>query len=288
QPTARLELRKALAQTRQRSDERGHILVAAELRPVHPADFIVLTISVVVAALTVRDLVPGEQQRHTLCKEETGELIAPQQPAHCDDVRIVGRTLDATVRADVVIRTVAIVLAVRLVVFALIGEEIGEGKPVVDGHVIDARARASAAVLELQRRAGHGMRHVADQIAFAAPEPAGSLAVDVVPFRPAGREAADLIAAEPDVPRLGDQLDVGEHRILQDCRKKRSVAIEAGLPAERRGKVEAESVHVEGFRFDLASTLGREPGFDRNGPSVEARSKRNPSTWKDSASTLPR
>ena len=31
-----------------------------------------------------------------------------------------------------------------------------------------------------------------------------------------------------------------------------------------------EVFHVDGFRFDLATTLGRAPGFDRNAPFFAA------------------
>ena len=92
------------------------------------------------------------------------------------------------------------------------------------------------------------VREVADQVAVAAPEAARGLAVEVVPFRPAGRKAADLIAAGADVPWLGDQLDVGEHRVLPHRGEERRVAIEAAA----------------------------------RGRACVARSKRKPSTWKAS------
>ena len=43
---------------------------------------------------------------------------------------------------------------------------------------------------------------------LAAPEVADRVAVLAVPLRPQRREAADLVAAVADVPRLGDQLDL--------------------------------------------------------------------------------
>src|SRR6185312_3611602 len=109
---------------------------------------------------------------------------------------------------DIVVRAVAILLAVLLIVLVLVADEIGEREAIVHGHVVDAAARAAAIVLELRRRSGHAVCQVADQVSLAAPEAAGRLAVEVVPFRPAGRKAADLVAAGADVPWLRDQLDV--------------------------------------------------------------------------------
>ena len=88
---------------------------------------------------------------------------------HGDDVGVVGRTFDAAIRAQVEVRSVAIVLAVGLVVLALVADEIGEREPVVHGHVVDARARRAAMMLEDVGGAGHPRRHFADQAALAGP-----------------------------------------------------------------------------------------------------------------------
>src|SRR5207248_6210189 len=103
----------------------------------------------------------------------------------------------------------------------------------------------ASVVTVLRRRAGQRAGHVTKEAAVAAPVAPQRLAVDVVPLRPAGRKAADLIAAEPDVPRLGDQLDVGENRVLADRGEERTVWIKRRGAAERRGQIEAEAVDVE-------------------------------------------
>ena len=90
--------------------------------------------------------------------------------------------------------------------------------------MIDAGLRPAPVMTELRRRAGQRAGDVAEQIAVAAPIAPQRPAIDVVPFRPAGRKSADLIAAEPDVPRLGDHLDVGEHRVLPDGGEERAYA----------------------------------------------------------------
>ncbi len=80
-------------------------------------------------------------------------------------------------------------------------------------------------------------------LAIAAPEVAHGVAERVVPLRPARREAADLIAARPAVPRLGDELDFREQRILPDRFEEAALGLEAiGLARKDRAEVEAEPV----------------------------------------------
>ena len=92
-------------------------------------------------------------------------------------------------------------------------------------------------------RAGEPCRELADHAAVAAPEAPRRVAEAVVPFAPANREMAELIAAGPDVPGLGDQLRLGEHGIGGDRLQQRRVRIEAVGPAAERGReIEAEAV----------------------------------------------
>ena len=77
----------------------------------------------------------------------------------------------------------------------------------------------------------------------AVPEVAHVVAVLAVPFRPVGREAADLVAG--GVPGLGDHLDRGQDRVLADQGQERAVQGRvAALPGQRGGQVEAEAVDV--------------------------------------------
>ena len=84
------------------------------------------------------------------------------------------------------------------------------------------------------------------ELAFVAlPERAHGVAELVVPLRPAGREAADLIAARTDVPRLGDQLHRRQHRVLQAALQEAVRRIEAVVLARQDGaEIEAETVDV--------------------------------------------
>ena len=95
-------------------------------------------------------------------------------------------------------------------------------------------AAAGEAVAELGQLAG-----------VAAPEAADGVAVLAVPLGPADREVADLVAALADVPGLGDQLDLREHRVLVDDVEEGAEPVDlVQLARERGGEVEAEAVDV--------------------------------------------
>ena len=98
-------------------------------------------------------------------------------------------------------------------------------------------------------RSGRARQPVADlggQVLVALPVAAHGVAVLAVPLAPRRREVAHLVAAEPDVPRLGDQLHPRQHRILVDDLEDGRLRAELALPrpAQRRRQVEAEAVDV--------------------------------------------
>ena len=71
------------------------------------------------------------------------------------------------------------------------------------------------------------------------------VAIAAIPLRPANRKVADLIAAGPDVPRLGDELDVRERRVLMnDVEERRELVDVVQLAREHRREVEPEAVDV--------------------------------------------
>ena len=80
---------------------------------------------------------------------------------------------------------------------------------------------------------------------IAAPEPPHPVAVAVVPFGEGGGKTAQLIAARPDVPGLGDQLDAGQHRILPQRIEKAALRVKAmGLAPQHGGQIEAEAIDM--------------------------------------------
>ena len=139
---------------------------------------------------------------------------------------------------------VLVVLAIRLVVLLVVGDEVVQGEPVMGGDEIDAGPGLAAAVIEdVAGRAkprGEGARRC-----LTAPEIAHRVAEFVVPFGPARRKAADLVAAGPAIPRLGDQLDGAQHRVLAARFEEAALIVEAvRLAREDRAEIEAEAVDM--------------------------------------------
>src|SRR5208337_1635694 len=114
------------------------------------------------------------------------------------------------VPAQIVPMAILPVLAVRLVARLIVGDQVVQGETVVSGHEIEARRGLATVVPKNVARSGEALRELADAPAVAAPEGTHCVAVAVVPLAPAGRESTELVAARPEIPGLGDQLDVSE------------------------------------------------------------------------------
>ena len=97
----------------------------------------------------------------------------------------------------------------------VVGDEVGQGEPVVGRDEVDRCDRPATVALVQIGRAGEALSELGDR-GLAAPEVADPIAVLGVPLSPEDREVADLVAAGPDVPRLGDQLYLREDRVLVD------------------------------------------------------------------------
>ena len=145
----------------------------------------------------------------------------------------------------VVVGAVAVVLAVGLVVLVVVADQIVQREAVVGGDEIDAGVGLAAAVLVEVAGAGKAPGEIADQAAVALPVGAHGVAVAVVPLGPAGGKIADLVAALAQVPGFGDQLDLGQHRVLQQDVEEGAEPVDLMQFARQgRGQIEAEAVDV--------------------------------------------
>jgi hypothetical protein len=115
----------------------------------------------------------------------------------------------------------------------------------VRGDEVDRGDGPAVVGLVQVRRAGEPGRELAQAGRLAAPEVAHGVAVLAVPLRPQRGEPAHLVAAVADVPRLGDELDLADHRVLVDQVEERRQPVDlVELPGQRRRQVEAEPVDV--------------------------------------------
>ncbi len=113
------------------------------------------------------------------------------------------------------------------------------------GDEVDRAERPSATLVEQVARARETAGEVGELAVIAFPEGAYRVAELVVPLRPARREAPDLIATGAAVPGLGDQLGLGQHRVLAAGDEKSVAFVEAFVLATEDGRqIEAEAVHV--------------------------------------------
>ncbi len=94
-------------------------------------------------------------------------------------------------------------------------------------------------------------------MAFVAfPERPHGVAELVVPFHPARWETAHLVPARTAVPRLGDQFDLTQDRVLTARNQKAVTLVEAIVIATENGcQVEAEAVDVH-FRRPVTQRVG--------------------------------
>ena len=156
-----------------------------------------------------------------------------------------GRALDPAVPRPVVVGAVTAALAVRLVELVVVRDQVGEREAVVGGDEVDAGVGPPTAGLVQVRGAGDPRSELAEAAGPAAPDVADVVAVATVPLRPRRREVPDLVAALPHVPRLGDQLDLVDHRVLLDEVEERREPVDVVQFAGERGReVEPEPVDV--------------------------------------------
>ncbi len=141
----------------------------------------------------------------------------------------------------------------------LVGHQVGDGEAVVRGDVVDGRDHPAqqrrVGVAEQVRRAGQAGRQVPHAVPGAAvgglggvaqPERPDGVAEPVVPLRQRCGEAAGPPAARAQVPRLGDQLEVGQHRVGLQRHEERVLRGEAvRVPSEGDHEVEPVAVHAD-------------------------------------------
>src|SRR3954452_5730217 len=115
-----------------------HIRMLLDQRPVEPADFVVLAVSVVVAGLSAAHLVAHQDHGHAEREQRYGQEVLYLPVPQALDAQVAGRPLHAAVPAAVVVRPVAAVLAIRLIVLLAIGHKVAESESVMAGDEVEA------------------------------------------------------------------------------------------------------------------------------------------------------
>ncbi|SKW50398.1 Uncharacterised protein [Mycobacteroides abscessus subsp. abscessus] len=93
--------------------------------------------------LGTADLVSVRQHRRALAQYQGCEDVAHLPGAQRENLRIIGGPFHTAVPGPVVGFAVLIVLAVGLVVFLVVGDQVSQGEPVVSGDEVDTSAGAA-------------------------------------------------------------------------------------------------------------------------------------------------
>src|SRR5437764_12441302 len=113
------------------------------------------------------------------------------------------------------------------------------------GDEVDARVGLATVVAVKLAGAREPIAELGPTGLCATPKVAHGVAVLAVPLGPQWRELADEVAARSEVPRLGDQLDARQHRVLLDDVEERRQLVDVVEAARERGsKVEPEPIDV--------------------------------------------
>src|SRR6516225_11201585 len=183
--------------------------------PIVPGSFVVLTISIVIAALSASEFVAAEQHRGAVREHHRCEHGARDAAAELENCLVICRPFDAPIGGIILAMTVLIAFAICLVVPRGIADHIRERKAVVGGDVVDRGPRPAGMPIETQiaraREAGGQFRSLAR---IPAPEAPRAVAKAIVPLGKSRWMTAELIATGPHVPRLRDELHAREYRIL--------------------------------------------------------------------------
>ena len=143
--------------------ESMEVLVAVEEVPVEPAGLIIVAIGIVVSGLAAPRLVSHRHHRYADRKHRDHQKIPYLSGSQCFDGRVVRWPFHAAIPAAIVVRAIAIVLAVRLVVLGLVGNKVVQREAVMASDEIDALLGLSFLMCVDIGAAQNPVRHPSDR-----------------------------------------------------------------------------------------------------------------------------
>ena len=213
--------------------------------PVDPGQFIVLTVNIIIALLGAGYFVTVGNHGGALRQQEGGEEVTALLVPQLVDGRVVGGAFHATVPRPVMGFPIPIVFPIGQVVLGIVADQVVEGEPVVGGHKVNG-GRGSAPIMGVQvGGAGEPGGEFAQGGGLAPPKVPHRVPVFTVPFRPQGGEVTNLVAAFAHIPRFGNELHAGHHRVLLHQVEEGGQPVHVvQLPGQGGGQVEAEPIHM--------------------------------------------
>ena len=248
QETPPPQARVTLAQRHQPRDESAHGVLGRDLGPVEPAHRVVLTPGIVIAALGAQHLVTRQDHGYPLAEEKDGHEVAGLAPAQGENGLVLGLALGPAVPAQVLVAAIPGGLAVGLVVFAAITDQVPEGEAVMAGDEVDAVDRQAVVGLIEVAAARDAAGHLADEAAVAPDEAPHAVAIAAVPLHPAVTGKGPDLVETGGVPGLGDDLGVGQNVGKLDAPEQGRIVQGLAILPPRQGasQIEAKAIHVHG------------------------------------------
>ena len=105
--------------------------------PIEPADFVILTIGVVISLLGVPDFITSQEHGYSLREQENSHKIFDLALSQCFYVWITRLSFQTMVATVILIGTIAVVFPVGLIVFGMVGYQVIEREAVMTRDEID-------------------------------------------------------------------------------------------------------------------------------------------------------
>src|ERR1700723_408759 len=235
----------ALAQTVHALNECQKIAVFRLQVPLQPANFVVLTVGVIVSVLRMANSISGIHHGHALGEQERCHQIPLLLSSQGPNTGIVSWTFHPAIPTPVIVIAVAIVFAIRFVVFFVVTDQILQREAIMRRDEIDAGIGTPPAMCIEIARTRDAISEISHNSSVALPIRAHGIAVAIVPLRPTYGEIPDLIAAFSQVPGFRNQFYLREYRVLMDDVEKSAQSIDfMKFAGQRRGEIEPEAIHV--------------------------------------------
>src|ERR1700752_2107116 len=241
-----------------------HIRIPPEQGPIKPVGLVILAVSVVISVLRSPGLISHQEHGNSKGEQCGRYEIFHLAGSESFNLGIRRGTLDATVPASIVIAAVTVLLAVGLVVFLVVRDQIIKRKSVVTGNEVHRLFRLTLLVPIDFVAAKEPVRERPQCPVVSAEETPNVVPEAPVPFLPAISNKAPHLVQSGGVPSFSDHFCSGENRIglniPEDRRDGHYVA--AVTASQDRCEIETEAIHVHLFD-PIAKTVHNHSANDR-------------------------
>ena len=154
---------------------------------------------------------------------------------------------------------VSAVLAICFIVALIVARHISQGEAIVRRHEIDRRPRPPAILVELTGRAQKPCPEFLGAMTVTAPVTPHRVSKTIIPFGKFRRKFAKTVSAGANIPRLGNQSDIRQHRILAQGIEETAIAVKTMVfSGKGGGKIKAKPVNAH-LQHPEAQTVHHHP-----------------------------